>query len=785
VNLKVNDGGNNASTNSYPGRAGNLDITAGGSIVQTDGNAVSAGGANVGLAYGANLSSTIGFTSAGAMTVTQTTGDLIATPFAAQSLQFQSLGGNVVFAGSSTFGTAPVTVAGAGNAVFNSGTVTFNGPLTASMPLSVAGGNLIANATVTAPALAVGSGSASFQVAPSLGSVNQTGGTLTISTGSPFDIASGTWTISGGQLNLPGAGTTVAAGATLAVAGGNVTYGSQLGVLGTLALSSGALGGAGPINNSGAITKSGTGVFTLAQAVNNSGTVSTVAGTLRLTGGGTHTGGFDTTAGATTDFQAGAHSFGDGAVFSGPGSFDGGGTLVLTGTGNGLVLAADTVTQLNALGFSGSGMLTNQGTTSGSGITLPGNFVNAAGATANLSNVTIGGNLLNYGNFNVGGTVTVAGLQAVQASGVLSIPSGSTLDMSNASGTFSWEDGTIGGTGTLGFSGGGTFLFAGTGDRVIDGLNFAFNNLTLPDGSLTLQSGSLTLSGNTVLPAGVALNLVGGTLTNNGTLDVGGDFSLTGGAFGGTGSLSMSGGSLSLPSGNSVAWTNSGALTNTGTLNLAGSTITNAIDNQGTINLGGGLNFTQTLTNRGTLNVQSGTSTFNSGVTQQSGDVVLSGGTLQGDLTLNAGSLRGNGTVDGTVTIGTVTMSPGASPGKLMVTGNLVLNAASVVNIELAGTTPTTRLRLDRGGWHGHAGRHAERQPDQRLQRPGGQQLLGAAVCQLHGRVLRQQLGDPDQPHGELHAHQRAAVGDGAGAARGATGHRQPAGRGHRALAAR
>jgi hypothetical protein len=89
-------------------------------------------------------------------------------------------------------------------------------------------------------------------------------------------------------------------------------------------------------------------------------------------------------------------------------------------------------------------------------------------------------------------------------------------------------------------------------------------------------------------------------------------------------------------------------------------------------------------------------------------------------------------------------MSPGASPGKLMVTGNLVLNAASVVNIELAGTTPTTRLRLDRGGRHGHAGRHAERQPDQRLQRPGGQQLLGAAVCQLHGRVLHHQLGDPD-----------------------------------------
>jgi hypothetical protein len=77
-------------------------------------------------------------------------------------------------------------------------------------------------------------------------------------------------------------------------------------------------------------------------------------------------------------------------------------------------------------------------------------------------------------------------------------------------------------------------------------------------------------------------------------------------------------------------------------------------------------------------------------VTQQSGTVVLGGGTLQGDLALNAGSLSGNGTVDGTVTLGTVNLSPGASPGKLMVTGNLVLNAASVVNIELAGTTPTS-----------------------------------------------------------------------------------------------
>jgi hypothetical protein len=536
------------------------------------------------------------------------------------------------------------------------------------------------------------SGSASFQVAPSMATVNQSGGTLSITTGAPFDISGGTWTVSGGQLNLPSAGSRIASGATLAVAGGTVDFGNQLDVTGTLALSGGALVGAGAINNSGAVSKSGAGLFTLAQPLNNSGTVSTSAGTLRLTGGGSHSGTFDTASGATTDFQAGTHSFADGAVFAGPGSFDGGGSLVLTGTGSGLLLQSGTTTQLNSLAFGGSGALTNQGVTSASGITLPGNFTNAAGAAATLTNTTIGGSLFNYGSFNVAGTVTVAGTQARQLGGEMALASGSRLAMNNPSGLFRWENGTISGTGELDFTNGSTFEFAGTGDRVIDGLNLTFNALTVPNGSLTLRSGGLTLGGNSVLPAGVDLYLEGGTLTLpvNSSLAVSGVFNVSGGAFTGSGNLDMAGGSLSLSPTNPVAWTNSGALTNTGTLNLAGATITNAIDNQGTINLGGGLSFTQALNNRGTLNVQSGTSTFTGGVTQQSGTVVLGGGTLQGDLALNAGSLSGNGTVDGTVTLGTVNLSPGASPGKLMVTGNLVLNAASVVNIELAGTTPTS-----------------------------------------------------------------------------------------------
>ena len=372
-------------------------------------------------------------------------------------------------------------------------------------------------------------------------------------------------------------------------------------------------------------------------------------------------------------------------MLSGPGAFLGGATLNAVGTGSGLQFAAGTAINLNALAFGGAGKLTNLGTATGSNLNLPGDFINQTGATANLTNTTIRGSLYNHGSFNTGGTVTVAGVEVQQLGGVLNLPGSTALDMSNPAGVFSWANGTIAGAGTLGFSGGGIFRFAGSGARVIDGLNFAFTNLTLPNGSLTLQSGSLTLSGATVLPAGVVLNLNGGTLTNNGSLDVGGTFSLIGGAFGGGGSLTMSGGSLSLPSGNSVAWSNSGTLTNTGTLDLADSVITNAIDNQGTVNLNGALTFTQTVTNTGTVDVHTGNTVFTGGLVQNAGNIVLGGGNLQGNVSLNAGTISGAGTVNGNLVVGNATLAPGFSPGAITITGNLNLGAASVLTIELGG----------------------------------------------------------------------------------------------------
>ena len=698
VNLKVDDSGFNASSN-FLSAAGNLNITAGTSITRTDGNAVSGAAKAIDLSFGTTLNSAIGLVPTNSLSITKTAGDLNTASFSVPTLNFNAPGGNVVFAPGSVFGGGPVTVGGSGSAVFDSGAVTFNSGLSSTIPLAIGGATVAFNATVAAPALSMSAGSATFSLSPALPNVALSGGTMTINGGAAQSISGGTWNVGGSAtLNLPAAGANIASGAALDVSGGAVNYGSNLLVDGTLGLASGTLNGTGPINvsSTGAVTKTGPATFTIANPLNNNGNVTTQAGSLVLTGDGSHGGTFTAAAGSTIDFQGGTHNFADGTVLAGPGNFDGGGTLIVTGSGVGLVFAPGTNIDLNALGLVGGGSITANGVTRSTGFTWNGSFVNGATGDLKMTNGGVAGDFVNYGTFEVSGAVTLSGAVADQLGGAIVIPDGASLR--RTTGEFRWVAGTIGksgggavSAGTLDFSAGGSFKFAGSGDRIINGLNFSFTDLTLPDGSLTLQSGSLTLTGATVLPAGVALNLFGGTLTNNGTLDVGGTFGLTGGAFGGTGSLSMSGGRLSLPAGNAVAWTNSGVLTNTGTLNLADSTITNAIDNQGIIFLEGGLTFTQAMTNTGTLNAQPGNAVFAGGLVQQpGGSIVLNDGSLQGNIDLNAGSLSGRGTVNGNLVIGNAMLAPGFSPGAITINGNLSLAGGSVLGVELGGVVQGT-----------------------------------------------------------------------------------------------
>jgi hypothetical protein len=121
----------------------------------------------------------------------------------------------------------------------------------------------------------------------------------------------------------------------------------------------------------------------------------------------------------------------------------------------------------------------------------------------------------------------------------------------------------------------------------------------------------------------------------------------------------------------------------------------------GTAGLNGGL-FSQTsgtstaMISRGLVHVQEGmllvgsSSTFtftNRGTVQ-----VDAGATWQGLLTSDGGTVTGGGTVDGNLTFTSAgnALNPGTGPGRLMVTGNLSLNAGTALHIDLNGTAAGT-----------------------------------------------------------------------------------------------
>ena len=120
-----------------------------------------------------------------------------------------------------------------------------------------------------------------------------------------------------------------------------------------------------------------------------------------------------------------------------------------------------------------------------------------------------------------------------------------------------------------------------------------------------------------------------------------------------------------------------------------GGTFTNSA---GTIlKSGGGATTTMNaiaVTSSGIIDVQSGTLLVST-LTQNDGTITLSNGaafTPSANLT-STGTISGDGTVNANVT-SSGTIAPGASPGITIINGDLVLTGASVVDIEVDGTTP-------------------------------------------------------------------------------------------------
>ncbi|MCB0517744.1 MAG: T9SS type A sorting domain-containing protein [Lewinellaceae bacterium] len=165
----------------------------------------------------------------------------------------------------------------------------------------------------------------------------------------------------------------------------------------------------------------------------------------------------------------------------------------------------------------------------------------------------------------------------------------------------------------------------------------------------------------------------GGTVNNDGTMNFGGGSN--------AGILNNnSGGNITHSDGNGAQLSNSGTINNAGSFLSRTSSTTGMFNNSGTLTSAISAHFTVsnggTLTNTGMISVPAGAA-FN----------VNSGGTLTNQNTFKgAGTLTQSGTFTNSAS---AEIEPGASPGKLTVTGDLNLGSATY-NCEINGTVQGT-----------------------------------------------------------------------------------------------
>ncbi len=412
-------------------------------------------------------------------------------------------GGNVIF----SKGTATLndTYTIAGTTTFSSGTTTFNVPFDAGPGAVFDGGTVHFNGLVTnLPSnLVINGGAVNVNANPAVSftTVTASGGL-----GGTADVTvSGLYTWTGGTMN--GTGTTYANGGMVisgsehkpffrpVVNAGTLIW-SGTGELRAMApaatftnLSTGTFEmqsdadfrdwyASGPVfNNDGAVRKTGgTDVTRMEVGFNNNGTVDVQSGTLAFYRGGTHSGSFSVSPGATLQFGNGTHLMNSGATVTG------GGNVIFS---NGAATLNDTYNIAGTTTFTAGTMTFNVPFDTGAGVVFDGGTVHFNGVVTNLpSDLVIGGGAVNL-NANPAVFFTT-----VTAAGGL----GGTADVT-VSGLYTWTAGTMSGTGTTYANGGmeisgdehkpfhrptvnaGTLTWSGAGELRATAATATFTNL--------------------------------------------------------------------------------------------------------------------------------------------------------------------------------------------------------------------------------------------------------------------------------------------------------------------
>ena len=509
------------------------------------------------------------------------------------------------------------------------------------------------------------------------GSTTITNGTLSISNinmlgGNPATADADNITFAGGTLEYTGSGTETTA------SNKGVTISSNSTV--NVSNSSGELRFGGSISGTANLTKTGAGTFRFNNNSNSfTGALIINQGEVRLTSGTSNAYNFDVTVQNNANLQINNSGFNTsntitvesggalnlyGGVDSGR-DFTGNFNIAGTGNTNGAVTATasaittngDTDTNIQILGTvtlsADASVLYNGNNTNISGGKLQ--FGNDVGGTTTTA-VNLGSNtltLMDKGSSNALAKRVYEFFDLVTGTGTLDISQYAEADFTNAEGSLADTvnidvDGTLkldtsdtvaslqgsgevnisSGTFTVNqsstasysgiISGAGNFAKSGSGQLTISGNNTYTGTTSVSAGTLVLSGNSTRLNATTVS---------GGTLTVSGSSTSSGNLTVTGGTFNlsgtntTTGNISVSGGTFNL----------SGTNTTSGTVTVSG----------GLLNVTGGNTYTGSTTiSGGTLRINNFGDIGGSLSTDDTDNIILSGGTLDyvgtGNLDLDA-----------------------------------------------------------------------------------------------------------------------------------------------------